>query len=189
MLGNVVHVMQNAFVDMRYIVVVMVAWLICICTVLCELGLLENSRFVAFGPRASLQFMHMNIDTGYKYGMLVLLIILHTFITECIGDSLGPHVLNVLQDPRTRQLPHPPKLYYAITTVWTMYCAVSQLIVIFLVLAQLDLLLVRLISELLATAMTTTLYLHGKQYIPHPYSNVASSNASQQEMKTPLGDT
>jgi hypothetical protein len=181
--------LRHAFVDMRYVLLVMVLWLMIICTVLCELGLLENSRFVSFGPRPTLQFMHMTIDTPYKYGMLVLLIVAHTFITECLGDSLGPHMLNVVQDPKHLQLPHSHLLYYAITTVWCMYCSVSQLIVIFLVLAQLDLLLVRLGSELLANAMTTSIYLIGKKHAPGMYHHMAelpTPSCSREPEPSPL---
>ena len=42
----------------------------------------------------------------------------------------------------------------------------SQLILIFLALGQLDLLLVRLFSDIAANAVTTSLYLHGKTYDP-----------------------
>ena len=180
-MGNALQYMRLVFVDMRYVVAVMLVWLICITTILCELGLLSNSSFVAFGPRPELRFIHMAIDTPYKYGMLVLLILAHTFITEVIGDSLGPHVLNVLQDPRIVELPHSHKLYYVLTTLWCMYCSVSQLIVIFLVLAQLDLLLVRLGSELLATAFTTALYLNGKrQMAKNTYHDISMQPVPQQ---------
>jgi hypothetical protein len=50
------------------------------------------------------------------------------------------------------------------------YCAFTQLFVIFIAFAQLDLLLFRLASDLLANALTLSFYLDGKLYDPAMYS-------------------
>jgi hypothetical protein len=77
-----------------------------------------------------------------------------------------PHLLNQLQDVRCRRLPHRHAVYYAVTTVYGLYAAVSQLFMIFLALGQLDLLLARLFSDLVANMVTTRLYLETKTYDP-----------------------
>ena len=77
-----------------------------------------------------------------------------------------PHLLNQLQDVRCRRLPHRHAVYYGVTTVYGLYAAVSQLFMIFLALGQLDLLLVRLFSDLVANMVTTGLYLETKTYDP-----------------------
>jgi hypothetical protein len=50
------------------------------------------------------------------------------------------------------------------------YCSFTQLFVIFIAFAQLDLLLFRLASDLLANALTLSFYLDGKLYDPAMYS-------------------
>ena len=161
---------KRHFLDMRFILGVMSVWLVAEVVILAELGMFTPSaKFVAFGPRADLHFMHMSIDTYYRYLILILMIVVHTFISDCIGDSLVPHVLNVLQDPKLLVLPHRPSMYIGLTTIWAMYSAVSMLFTVFIAFAQLDLLLVRLASELAANYLTVNVYLHGKCYDPLAY--------------------
>lgn len=164
--GFFTHLLHRVFVDLRYISCLMCAWLGVVIFLMTEIGIFANPAFVAFGPRPTLTFMHVSVDTGYKYGVLVALIIMHTLVSDFISDSLTPHVINTLQDLRTRHIPHRPQVYYAITTLWALYSAVSQLILIFLALGQLDLLIVRLLSDMLANFVTTGLYLRNKTYDP-----------------------
>ena len=95
--------LHRFFVDLRWISCLMCGWLGIVLLIMTEIGIFSNPAFVAFGPRPSLTFMHVSIDTPYKYGMLVTMIILHTLVSDFISDSLTPHVINTLQVP-----PHPP---------------------------------------------------------------------------------
>lgn len=89
--------LRRYFVDLRVMTVLMCGWLCVVLGVLVELGVSSGSKFVAFGPRADLTFMHVAIDTHYKYYILVAMIVVHTFVTDLIADSLVPHVLNFVQ--------------------------------------------------------------------------------------------
>lgn len=145
-------------------------WLAVVLGILLDLGVFTRSKFIAFGPRADLTFMHVSIDTYYKYNMLLAMIVCHTFITDLIADSLAPHVLNVVQDTKNRYIPHRSRTYYMITSMWSIYCSVTQLFVIFIAFGQMDLLLVRLGSDLIANFFTLNMYLDGKIYDPHLYA-------------------
>jgi hypothetical protein len=131
-----------------------------------EIGVFENNSFVAFGPRKELSFMKVAIYTYYKYNMLMVMIVMHTFITDFIADSLSPHVLNVVQDTKSKYIPHKPLTYFAITTIWAIYCSISQLFAIFIAFAQIDLLIVRMCSDIVANLVTTSLYLQAKVHDP-----------------------
>ena len=61
-----------------------------------------------------------------------------------------------------------------------MYCSFTQLFVIFIAFGQLDLLLVRLASDLTANYCTLSLYLHGKIYDPHMHAR--NSHAEETEV-------
>lgn len=158
--------LKKFFIDLRFVSILMTVWLIVVLGIMIEIGIFSNSQFVAFGPRPQLSFMKVPIDTYYKYNMLIVMIVLHTFITDFIADSLSPHVLNVVQDPKTKYIPHRPQTYILITTVWALYCSITQMFAIFIAFAQLDLLIVRLVSDILANMVTTSLYLQGKEYDP-----------------------
>ena len=89
--------LREYFVDLRFMTGLMCGWLCAVVFVLIELEVFSRSKFMAFGPRADLTFMHVSIDTYYKYNILIFMIVAHTFITDIISDSLVPHVLNVVQ--------------------------------------------------------------------------------------------
>jgi len=168
-LWSISEYLKKFFMDLRLVSVLMTIWLIIVILIMIEIGIFSNSSFVAFGPRKELSFIKVPIDTYYKYNMLIVMIISHTFITDFIADSLSPHVLNVVQDPKTKYIPHKPYTYFGVTTIWAVYCSITQLFAIFIAFAQLDLLLVRLISDVCANLVTTNLYLHGKEYNPTKY--------------------
>jgi hypothetical protein len=152
--------------DLRLMSILMCTWLCIVIFIMVEIGVFDNNNFVAFGPRKELSFMKVAIDNYYKYNMLIVMIVMHTFITDFIADSLSPHVLNVVQDTKTKYIPHRPYTYYAITTIWAIYCSISQLFAIFIAFAQIDLLIVRMCSDIVANLLTTSLYLQSKTHDP-----------------------
>ena len=177
------------FVDLRLISALMVLWLGVVILIMVEIGVFTNSRFVAFGPRKELSFMHVSVDTQYKYNMLVALIVAHTIISDFISDSLTPHILNALQNTSNRYIPHRAHMYYIVTTIYSFYCSISQIFVIFIAFAQLDLLMVRLASDILANLLTTTLYLQDKTYDPQKFHRIDDeSGGSKDEELAALAD-
>ena len=89
--------LKKYFMDLRFMAILMCCWLSVVVMVLIELGVFARSKFMAFGPRTELTFLHVSIDTYYKYNILVTMIVFHTFVTDLIADSLVPHVLNFVQ--------------------------------------------------------------------------------------------
>jgi hypothetical protein len=164
--SGMAHCVRHIFIDLRLISIIMVAWLVIVIFIMVEIGVFANSRFVAFGPRKELSFMHVAVDTPYKYCMLVTMIVVHTLVSDFISDSLNPHLLNALQNTSSRYIPHRPHVYYAVTTIYAVYCGISQLFIIFIAFAQLDLLIVRMLSDILANLLTTSLYLQDKTHDP-----------------------
>ena len=71
-----------------------------------------------------------------------------------------------MQDTKNKFIPHTAFTYYFITSTWSTYCSFTQLFVIYIAFGQLDLLLFRLLGDLLANYITLSFYLHGKVYDP-----------------------
>ena len=84
------------------------------------------------------------------------------------------------QDTKNKFIPHKATTYYLITSAWSVYCSFTQLFVIFIAFGQLDLLLVRLASDLTANYCTLSLYLHGKIYDPQMHAR--NSHAEETEV-------
>lgn len=191
---RIVMCMRHIFVDLRLISLLMTLWLCIVLFIMIEIGVFANSKFVAFGPRPELSFMHVSVDTPYKYSMLVTMIIVHTLISDFISDSLNPHLLNALQNTSSRCIPHKPYVYYTVTTIYAFYCGISHLFVIFIAFAQLDLLMVRMLSDIVANLITTSLYLQDKTYDPvkfNQFEEEGSSSAAVSEERafTAANDT
>jgi hypothetical protein len=87
------------------------------------------------------------------------------------------------QDTKNKYIPHKAITYYFITSAWSIYCAFTQLFVIFIAFGQLDLLLFRLGSDLLANYVTLTIYLQGKVYDPHMHAQ-SSAPVEMEEIKS-----
>ena len=80
-------------------------------------------------------------------------------------------------------------MYYIVTTIYSFYCSISQIFVIFIAFAQLDLLMVRLASDILANLLTTTLYLQDKTYDPQKFHRIDDeSGGSKDEELAALAD-
>jgi hypothetical protein len=157
----------------------MIIWLCVVVLIMVEIGVFSNSSFIAFGPRKELTFMHVSVDTPYKYSILVVLIVAHTMISDFISDSLNPHILNALQNATIRYIPHKAYMYYVVTTIYSFYCGISQIFIIFIAFAQLDLLMVRLASDIAANLLTTTLYLQDKTYDPQKFNQLDAEDDSE----------
>jgi hypothetical protein len=82
---SVSHFLRSVFKDLKLLSVIMVVWLAIVILVMIEIGVFNNPTFVAWGPRPTLSFLHVPIDTSYKYGLLLIMIMVHTFVSgECV---------------------------------------------------------------------------------------------------------
>jgi hypothetical protein len=176
MLKKISNYLRDFFMDLKLVSILMCTWLIAVIFIMIEIGIFDNNNFVAFGPRKELSFMKVSIDTYYKYNMLIVMIVVHTFITDFIADSLTPHIVNVVQDTQTKYIPHKPITYFFVTTIWAVYCSISQLFAIFIAFAQIDLMIVRMLSDIMANWVTTSLYLHSKIHDPVKFSQNTNNN-------------
>ena len=123
-------------------------------------------------------FFHTAIDTYSKYNALVVLIVFHVFITDVLSDSLTPNLLNVVQNRHIHFIPHPKRVYYTITTIWSVYCQLSSIMSIYIAFAQIDLCLIRLAADIVANAFTLSMYLNDKVYDAHQYQQRHTDSGS-----------
>ena len=92
--------LRRLFRDLKLLSLLMAFWLVIVICIMVEIGVFANTTFVAWGPRPTLSFLHVPIDTPYKYSILLVMIMIHTFISDFISDGLVPHVISQLQDVR-----------------------------------------------------------------------------------------
>ena len=84
--------LRRLFRDLKRLSLLMACWLVVVIGIMVEIGVFANTTFVAWGPRPTLSFLHVPIDTPYKYSILLVMIMIHTFISDFISDGLVPQV-------------------------------------------------------------------------------------------------
>lgn len=98
--------LQRCFTNLRFILGIMCAWLVCVLGIVIDMNVVRQSEFFSVGPNDTLMFFHSHINTWSRYNMLVCLIVFHTLITDFISDALNPNLLNVVQNRSQKYLPH-----------------------------------------------------------------------------------
>lgn len=150
------------FDDKRVAAFVLFLWMLFVVLILERSMDLTHSDFMNFGPSSHMHFMTAVIDTWERWFLLAGA----TFCTSCMtvfmGDALDPWLLNTVQDHKTKYLPYSKFTCYLISQTWTLYCNAMSIFGIALVMTQIDLLLVRMLADLIVNTFTTYKFMKHK---------------------------
>jgi len=142
-------------------------WMICIGTLM---GIIipreqtgENT-FYRFGPHPDLIVLGFRIDTFDKYLLVLFYCACNTFMRNIRLDVIIPWITLNIQDTapeaEQRKAAINQKMAYEITIVSSMYAWFDWFIYINLLLAQVDMVLVEVGMDVVATSIITYLYLN-----------------------------
>lgn len=112
----------------------------------------ENNEFLHMGPSNNTKIMGVVIDTWAKWYTVSTLAFVKTAMNEFIGDSLGPWIINTIQDEKTKTLPYNKNVCILIVEMYTIYAHVMAIFGLALMLSQVDFLIVRVVADLIVTA-------------------------------------
>ena len=135
-------------------------WIIGCCLLL---GFIINKAdpFYSFGPSDKLSFIGIVIDTRFKYFCIVLYCFLNTIVRSAVHNILHPWIILNIQDSTNKvQVKHA----HEIVTFNNVYTWFDWFIYINLLLAQIDMIIVELLSELIITNLITFKYIRDKKY-------------------------
>lgn len=159
---------DKIFDDKRLGIGFLFTWLIIVITVFYNIGLLSD-QYMNIGPSNQTVFMHIVLDTWYKWGMVALFTALNTCINDFMSDAISPWLLNTVTDHKTQFLPYPKIQCLLISQMWTMYCGIMGVIGVMIILSQVDFVLIRLFCDLMVSFYTNYKFMQNKIYDRHRY--------------------
>ena len=143
------------------------AWMICIGTLMAIVIPREQTgenTFYRFGPHYDLVVLGFRIDTFDKYLLVLFYCACNTFMRNIRLDVILPWITHNIQDmspeAEERKASLNQKMSYEITIVSAMYAWFDWFIYINLLLAQVDMVLVEVGMDMVATTIITYLYLN-----------------------------
>lgn len=153
---------QKFFDDKRYTSVILITWMVLVWCIFTELGLME-ANFIHFGPGEHVHVMGLVLDTWYKWGCIVVFTFVSTSINAFVGDAIMPFITNTIQDHKTRYIPYSKVTCIIITQTWTVYCCVMGVFALFVMLSQIDFMLVRIVGDVLVNIYTSYSFMRNKK--------------------------
>jgi hypothetical protein len=161
--------LNTAFDDKRITIICVLVWfVVCICG-FGWLGLFQSSYMHA-GPSPTLVYMGIVIDTLPRYIAVVIFVVLSTAIGDIASDAISPFIQNTVTDHKSKVLPYRKTTILIIAQSWSLYCGVMSVASISLFFSQFDLILLRLVIDLLVNNYTVTRYMRHKIYDPERYN-------------------
>lgn len=118
-----------------------------------------DRKFYRFGPNNNFIILGFRIDTNIKYISIVIYSVLNTILRTFQHEILSPWLINNVQDIEREQTKYIIKYAYGITTVNTIYYWFDWILYMNLLLSQIDMVIIEILMNIIATNITTYWYL------------------------------
>lgn len=144
-----------------YSIRILEGWMIGVTTVIAILLSGESlDPFYKFGPSSTLVIMGITIDTPLMYTGVVIYCFINTCIRTINNQIISPWITNVLHDVTVSKEYLNVCLVYEIANVSVIYTWVDWFIYFNILFAQIDMVLVEIITDILVTTYVTKMYLN-----------------------------
>lgn len=157
------------FDDKRLTCVLLMTWLVIVMSIFTHLGL-AKTQFMSFGPSPATFFMGIRLDTWHRWSMVAVFTFLSTAINDFVSDAVVPWIQNTVQDHKTKYIPYRKLTCWGITQCWSLYCSVMSIFSIYLLMSQVDFLVIRTVTDGFVNAYTTSKFLRGKVHDAERYT-------------------
>lgn len=153
-------------------------WMVCVIIGLSILITYDTSnmdkKFYRFGPHDDFIILGFKIDNNSKYSIIIIYSILNTILRTFQHEILSPWLVNNIQDLEREQNEYIRKYAYEVTTVNTIYQWVDWVLYMNLLLSQIDMVIIEIIMNIIATNITTLWYLNNnrKKHINNSNPNI-----------------
>lgn len=118
-----------------------------------------DKRFYKVGPHKDFLLMGFVIDNGWKYMLIVLYSLANTVVRTLQHEVLSPWLVNNVQDLERELHPDTIKHAFEVTSISTLYQWVDWLLYMNILLSQIDMVIVEVVMNLIASNTTTYLYI------------------------------
>lgn len=161
--------LDHVFDDKRLAITLLMVWMIGVVCAMQSIDLM-HSQFMTFGPSPHTKFMTVAIDTWHKWALLAVATFTNTCVTDFMSDAIVPWLQNTVQDHKAKYLPYRKATCYVISQLWAVYCSVMGIFGVALIMSQIDLLLIRLLGDLIVNTFTAYKFMRHKIVDKRKYS-------------------
>lgn len=158
----IMNCINLVFEDKRLTAVLVMTWLVVVLVTFWSLGVMQT-QFVSFGPSPETFFMGICLHTWPRWAMVAVFTFISTAVNDFVGDALVPFITNAIQDHKTIFLPYSKFTCWAITQALSVYGCTMSIFSIYLLLSQLDFMLIRLAADSIVNMYTTYRFMKDKK--------------------------
>lgn len=116
-------------------------------------------KFYRFGPGPNLKVLGLTIDSAGRYIGVVSYSFINSAFRTLHHNVLQPWLVNTIQDDTRHKPKHIHRLAFEITTIATIYQWFDWFIYMNMLLAQIDMVVVEVVADLIMSICTTAYYL------------------------------
>ncbi len=178
------------FDDKRLCIVCLMSWLLMVLMLFYDIGLF-GGQYMCMGPSEDTLFMHIVLNTWYKWGLVAVFTAINTCINDFMSDSISPWLLNTITDHKTKYIQYPKYQCLVISQLWSLYCGIMGVVGMMISLTQVDFVIIRLVCDLVVNFYTNYKFMKNKVYDASKYFNLdveLKIDVEQQQLKDPTAD-
>ncbi len=151
-----------------------------------------DSTFYRFGPQPNLVILGFTVDTYWKYALLICYALINTCIRNLDRNVITPwltlHVQDNTPEGRIAKKSLSRSQAYEVSLVQSVYTWFDWLVYIHMLLAQIDMVMIEMVTDFVATGFITRWYLQDDEArIPSRKPSSAHSSASTPVIKYSQG--
>lgn len=164
---TVYHSTQNLYRDPRVVSVVAVAWIvICVVVLVVDRGVYNNQYLTwNFGPSDDLKIMGVNIDSWTRWIMVIVFVAIDAIISVWVAEVVYTWLNNnVYRHEVPTQFGDRWATMIAVSLL--IYTGFHAVILLFIMLSQVDILLISILIGAIATTVIVRGYLNAKHLDP-----------------------
>lgn len=154
---------SNVFEDKIKLCTIMMMWVFFIFIIFFTFTERGHS-FFTFGPSAHSVILGVRLNTWARWCMMACLTFFDTIMMEIVHDCLNPWIMTVIIDHKTKYLPYRKNTLIVISMVCGFFKTTSQTLLMFIMLSQVDFLLIRCLADLVVTYWSTDFFLKDKEF-------------------------
>ena len=130
------------------------------------MGVNKFIRF-SFGPHKDLTFVGVAINTWTKWSILIALVVIDTAFNVWAGEMIWPWITNTIADHKTKNIEYPKWVCVLIVNGFYTYHGLRPLITAYLAFTQVDVVVAKIITNMVISLITTSILIKDKIYVPN----------------------
>ncbi len=154
--------------DRRIAIAILLIWLgLLACCFIAAGGTGDNAliRF-GWGPSPDLRFLGIVIDTWTKWTLLSSFVCIDMGVNVWASEIIGPWIGNTIYDHKEPRLEYTHATSMAITNLFFLYSSLRQIMTVYIAFTQIDILLLRILVDVVVTLFTSWAYIMPKTHTP-----------------------